>query len=196
MKKLRRFLDGLYRRKTTIGLSEYARIPLQLMAARSYPFSDWESPEVTLSEGMYKFFNFYCWMYQLYLFYFATSQAIGNDAAVRVIEVQNYHQIEILGTHIFNIEEGLNRLHEIGHELVESPVCIEVDGALEEMSFEFGMAKSILYTDALTPFVFSEEEIGPDEIAKLGLCLLYSKQTALPYFEELLEGFEFEISSR
>jgi len=187
------FTDKLLgRNKGKASLAKMAQIPLVLMDSKSPPFDDWQDPEVNIPEDLKQMFNYYSWLYQLYMFFVVTSERFGNDLAVKIIEKVDESEQKILGTTSFNIYENINSIHLAIQQLIESPIIEDMDGELSEMPLEYGLAKRFLLSGDFSPIKFEEEDVGLNEVAILGLCLFHAKQSALTQFENVISNIEIE----
>ena len=185
------FIKNIFKgKKEKVILSKFALIPLELMEAKTHPFDDWQDPEVEIPEDMRQIFNFYAWLYQLYMFYLITSESLGNDLAVKVIEKLSESEQSILGSNLFNIYQNTNKIHITLHQLLEQPVVEDMDGEPNEMPLEYGLAKRFLFSDEFSPVKFGEENIDLGEVASLSMCLFHAKQSAINYFENLVANIE------
>jgi hypothetical protein len=189
------FIRNVFKSKK-VDWSKFAQIPLKLMESKSPPFDDWQDPEVDVPEDMRKIFNFYAWLYQLYMFYMITSDSLGNDLAVKIVEQLSEAEENILGTTSFNIYENINNIHVAIHQLLENPVVEDMDGEPSEMPLEYGLAKRFLFSGEYSPLKFKEEDIDLGEVSILGLCLFHAKQPAIAYFENLVASIEIRENAQ
>lgn len=58
------------------------------------------------------------------------------------------------------------------------------------MPLEYGLAKRFLFSSDFSPMKFKEENVDLGEVATLGLCLFYSKQPAITYFENIVSTID------
>lgn len=185
------FIRKIFGRKAKkISLTKLAKIPLELMKSKTHPFDDWQDPEVDVPEDMRQLFNFYAWLYQLYMFYMIASETLGNGLAVKIIEDLSESEKQILGSNLFNIYENINNIHAAIQQLLENPVIEDIEGELNEMPLEYGLAKQFLFTRDFSPMKFKEKDIDLGEVAILGLCLSHAKQPAISYWENILGSVE------
>jgi hypothetical protein len=119
-----------------------------------------------------------------------TSEGLGNDLAVKIIEKLSESEEKILGTTSFNIYENINNIHVVIPQLLENPVVEDMEGELNEMPLEYGLAKRYLFSGEFSPIKFKEEDIGLDEVVILGMCLFHAKQLAIAHFENLVGNIE------
>jgi hypothetical protein len=119
-----------------------------------------------------------------------TSEGLGNDLAVKIIEKLSESEEKILGTTSFNIYENINNIHVAIPQLLENPVVEDMEGELNEMPLEYGLAKRYLFSGEFSPIKFKEEDIGLDEVVILGMCLFHAKQLAIAHFENLVGNIE------
>ena len=187
MSFIRKIFSG---KSKKMDLSSFAQLPLKLMDTKSPPFDDWKDPDVDVPEDLRQMFNLYTWLYQLFMFYMLTSDALGNEMAVRVVELQDKAEGDILGSTMFNIYENMNNIKTSIEQLIESPIVEDMEGEQTEMPLEYGLAKKFLFSGEFSPLKFKEENVDLGEVANLGLCLFHAKQPAIAYFEALLSKIE------
>jgi hypothetical protein len=184
-------ITKLFKKKDKIDLSKYARLPLDLLDSNSHPFDDWKDPELEIPEGWEKMFNFYACIYQLYMFYMITSEKLGNDLAVIVVEIMSNYDKEAHGDTSLNIYKNIINIHSAVRQLLDNPYTEIVDNKKEQMPLEYGLAKRFLCSDIVSPINLKEEEIKNSNLVPLlGMCLFHAKQPAIAYFENILDRIE------
>lgn len=184
---------GKTRTKPDVNFETLASLPIYQMMKEVTPFDNWRPADTEIPDELAESFKVYTWLYQIYVFYALIGARYGKEIADRVLRLQAERLNKIPGGLGNDLDTAIKQIHTTVVRTEGKPQTLHVNGKDVCLPIEYGIALDFLILAQDSPF-YVDREIFSDSIPEMNgadfalcECLEHGKQSALEYFQPLLD---------